>query len=264
MGWGYFLAEVQPPKEKIEQAEKPIVKTTPALPPPMPAPSQTVPVPPPAGVTPSPAPSTPAPSTKPPELPGEEVLVQVFNGRANMVFSSQGGTLREIILPEYKDDQGVIVNLIEHHEGDKWPLSLESTNDGISYILQNAHYEVSARTLTLTESIPIGTLTFHLKHESGLQVIREFTFELNSFMVEVKTQILPGPYAANNFQYSVLWGPSLGGKVESQTDMFVFSGPTTFVNNERVETPAEDVAGVVHHKGGGPCKTPITRFQPEH
>jgi YidC/Oxa1 family membrane protein insertase len=251
VGWGYFLAEVQPPQEKIERAEQPPVKTTPALPPPMPAPSQTAPAPQPAGVTPSPAPSpsTPAPATKPPELPGEEVLVKVFNGRANMVFSSKGGTLREIILPEYNDDLGAIVNLVEHQEGNKWPLSLESTDAGISYILQNAHYEVSATTLTLTESIPTGSITFHLKHESGLQVIREFTFELNSFMVEAKTQIIPGPYAANNFQYSVLWGPSLGGKVQSQTDMFVFSGPTTFVNNERVETPAEDVAGVVHHTG---------------
>ncbi len=246
MGWGYFLEEVQPPPKKIEQAEKPAKKAIPALPPPIPVPSQPSTLPTPAGsIIPKPVPATP----EQPKLPGNEVLVNVFNGRANLVFSSKGGTLREVILPEYKDDKGNIVNLVEHQEGDKWPLSLESTDDGISYILQNAYYDVSATTLTLTESIPTGTLQFHLKHESGLEVIREFTFELNSFTVEAKTQIIPGPYGANNFQYRVLWGPSLGGKVESQTDMFVFSGPTTFVNNERVETPAEDVANMVHHTG---------------
>ena len=248
MGWGYFLAEFQPPPEKIDQVEQQTGKVDPALPPPMPPP---LPVP--GQIPVAPAPVGDIPKTVPlpvqPQFPGNEVLVQVFNGRANLVFSSKGGTLRDIILPEYKDDQGNIVNLVEHQAGEKWPLSLESTNDGISYILQNAYYEASTTSLTLTEFIPTGTLTFHLKHESGFEVIREFTFQHNSFMVEVKTQIIPGPYAANNFQYRVLWGPSLGGKVESQTDMFVFSGPTTFANNERIETPAEDVTDMVHYTG---------------
>ena len=248
VGWGYFLAEVQPPPEKIDAVEKQTRKADPAPPPPIPAPlpvpGLTPAVPEPAGDIPKTAPLTPQP-----EIPGNEVLVKVFNGRANLIFSSKGGTLREIILPQYKSDQGDIVNLVEHQEGAKWPLSLESNDPGISNILQNGFYEVSATTLTMTESIPTGTLTFTLQHESGLQVIREFTFQFNSFMVEAKTRIFPGPYAANNFQYRVLWGPSLGGKVDSQTDMFVFSGPTTFANNERIETPAEDVTNIVHYTG---------------
>ncbi len=246
VGWGYFLAEVQPPPEKIEQVEKQTRKVDPAPPPPMPAPGQAVTAPAPAGDLPA---AAPVPVKPQPQFTGKEVLVTVFNGRTNLVFSSQGGTLREIILPEYHDDQGNVVNLVEHEGGDKWPLSLESTDPGISHILQNAFYEASATTLTLDESIPTGSLTFHLKHESGLEVIREFIFQHNSFMVEAKTQIIAGPYAANNFKYRVLWGPSLGGKVESQTDMFVFSGPTTFANNERIETPAEDVTDMAHYTG---------------
>ena len=249
VGWGYFLAEFQPPPKKIEQVEKPARKAAPSLPPPIPAPGQPPAIPVPTGDIKKTVPLPVEPKPAQPQFTGNEVLVNVYNGRANLVFSNKGGTLRQLILPEYKDDQGNVVNLVEHQEGDKWPLSLESSNDGISYILQNAYYEASATTLTLTESIPTGTLTFRLKHESGMEVIREFTFQLNSFMVEAKTQIIPGPYAANNFQYRVLWGPTLGGKVESQTDMFVFSGPTTFANNERVETPAEDVTDIVHYTG---------------
>jgi YidC/Oxa1 family membrane protein insertase len=248
VGWGYFLAEVQPPPEKIEQAEKSTRKADPAPPPPIPAP---MPQPGQPALLPAPAGDIQktAPITAQPQFTGSEVLVKVFNGRANMVFSNKGGTLREVILPQYHDDQGTVVNLVEHQDGNKWPLSLESNNAGISNILQNGFYEASATALTLTESIPTGTITFRLKHESGLEVVREFTFQLNSFMVEAKTRIIPGPYAANNFQYRVLWGPSLGGKVESQTDMFVFSGPTTFANNERIETPAEDVTDMVHYTG---------------
>ncbi len=254
VGWGYFLAEVQPPPEKIDTVKKQTPEEIPAPPPaPMPAPKK-APVmlaPGQPAAVPAPAADTEkaSPSTAQPQFTGKEVLVKVFNGRANMVFSNRGGTLREVILPQYKSDLGEIVNLVEHEEGSKWPLSLESSDPGISNILQNAFYEPSATTLTLTESIPTGTLTFHLKHESGFEVVREFTFHLNNFMVDAKTRINPGPYAANNFQYSVLWGPSLGGKVESQTDMFVFSGPTTFANNERIETPAEDVTDIVHYTG---------------
>ena len=125
MGWGYFLAEFQPPPEKIDRVEKPTRKAEPALPPPIPAP---MPAP---GQTPAtPAPMEDIPKTVPlpvqPQFPGNEVLVKVFNGRTNLVFSSKGGTLREVILPEYKDDQGNIVNLVEHEGGDKWPLSLEA------------------------------------------------------------------------------------------------------------------------------------------
>jgi len=244
VGWGYFLEEFQPPPQKTDRVEKPTQKVEPALPPSIPAPVET-----PAPLYPSSNLSKTVPLQVQPPFPGNEVLVKVFNGRTNLVFSSKGGTLRDIILPEYQDDQGNVVNLVEHKGGDKWPLSLESTNDGISYILQNAYYETPIKSLTLTETNPTGTLTFHLKHESGLEVVREFTFQFNSFMVEAKTRIIPGPYAAQNFQYRVLWGPSLGGKVESKTDMFVFSGPTTFANNERIETPAEDVTDMVHYRG---------------
>ena len=35
----------------------------------------------------------------------------------------------------------------------------------------------------------------------------------------------------------------------SQTDYIVFSGATTFANNERLETPAEDIVNEVIHRG---------------
>ncbi|GJL77131.1 MAG: membrane protein insertase YidC [Nitrospinaceae bacterium] len=183
------------------------------------------------------------------QFPGTEVIVKVHNGRADMEFSNRGGTLRKFLLPEYHSDQGEIVNLVDHEGGDKWPLSLESSDPGISNILQNAFYEVSPQSLVLTESNPTGKLTFRLKHESGLEVTRVLTFQHKSFLIEMQTQISAAPFASQNLQYSVLWGPSMGGKVQSQTDYFVFSGPTTFANNERIETPADEFADVVRYRG---------------
>ena len=152
-------------------------------------------------------------------------------------------------MPKYHDDKGNVVNLVEHEGVDKWPLSLESSDPGITNVLQNAYYETSVKSLVLTESNPTEKLTFHLKHESGLEVIREYIFQYNSFMVDVETRINAPTFASQNLQYWALWGPSMGGKVESQTNYFVFSGATTFANNERIETPADEITDVVHHRG---------------
>lgn len=242
VGWGYFLAQINgPPPENKRAGDIQL------------APSQALP---PGGVGASFAPAASAAlstgAAQEPgmvQFPGNEVLVKVFSGRANMEFSNRGGALRKILLPQYYSDQGDVVDLVEHERGDKWPLSLESSDPEISNILRNAFYEVSTQTLVLTESDPVGKLTFHLKHESGLEVTREFTFQHNSFMVGVKTQINAAPFAGRNIQYGVLWGPSMGGQVESQTNYFVFSGPTTFANNERIETPADEITDIVRHRG---------------
>lgn len=245
VGWGYFLAVVKgPPPEGVPQ--KQAGKVQPAPPSALPPAGTTVPS--------APAPGGTASGATPPmpgnvQFPGTEVIVKVHNGRADMEFSNRGGTLRKFLLPEYHSDQGEIVNLVDHEGGDKWPLSLESSDPGISNILQNAFYEVSPQSLVLTESNPTGKLTFRLKHESGLEVTRVLTFQHKSFLIEMQTQISAAPFASQNLQYSVLWGPSMGGKVQSQTDYFVFSGPTTFANNERIETPADEFADVVRYRG---------------
>lgn len=246
VGWGYFIAKVQgPPPEKKDAPGQQAGKVQPAPPKAQPEGERIASAP---AVSATPL-ASPAPLPQKIQFPGSEVIVKVSTGRAEMEFSSQGGTLRKILLPKYHDDQGKVVNLVEHEGGDKWPLSLESSDPGISNILQNAFYEASASSLVLTESNPTGKLTFHLKHETGLEVVREFTFKHNSFMVDVQTRINASAFAGQNLQYWVLWGPSMGGKVESKTNYFVFSGPTTFANNERIETPAEDVTDVVHYRG---------------
>lgn len=180
----------------------------------------------------------------------KEELVRVSTGRATLVFSTRGGNLRNILLPEYHDDDGTTVDLVNHPNGAAWPLSLESTDPAVTRILQNGYYQPSTQSLVLSESNPVGKLTLHLKHASGLDVVREFIFQFNHFLVEVKTRINAPPTVGGPDQrYEVIWGPSMGGKVSSQTDYFVFSGPTTLNNNERIESPAEDINGEVRFRG---------------
>ena len=247
VGWGYVMTLIKGPPPEKNRVEQKQARKSPSSAPEAKTPQErtSVPLPPRDDAVADQALPLPEKSG----FPGKEILVKVSSGRAQFQFSNRGGVLREVLLPEYKNDQGSIVNLVSHQEGGKWPLSLESTDPGVSDVLQNAYYEPSTESLILSESNPTGKLTFHLRHQSGIEVLREFTFHYNQFMVDVETRVNAEPFARQNLQYSVLWGPSMGGKVSSKTDYFAFSGPTTFANNDRIQTPAEDITDIVQIRG---------------
>ncbi len=245
VGWGYFLAAINPPPPEAEKKKAQSRQAQKQAPPTGELPAQPVP-----GDTAPPAvPGAPAAVPAPAPFPGEEKLITVFNGRARFLFSNKGGTLKQVLLPEYHNDNGEVVNLVNAVPGAPAPLALEADDEAITYILQNAFYEPSTEFLEIDEAKPEGKLKLTLRHESGLEVVREFTFRHKQFLVQVNTRISALPLASRNLNYRVLWGPSMGGAVSSQTDYFIFSGPTTFVNNERIETPEDEIGGGVTHKG---------------
>ncbi|MFQ5444558.1 MAG: membrane protein insertase YidC, partial [Nitrospinales bacterium] len=246
IGWGYYLSlmeEARPPVKKAEVREK--MKTTP--------PRAQAPAPGLSGLPETPttedgvSPMTPPPAK--PEFVGNEELIQVDTGIMSLVISNKGGVLHDALMPKYHNDDGTPINLVNRVEGVPLPLALESNNETVNRILQNAFYEVSTNSLILSETHPTEKLTLTLNHPSGLHVVREFVFQYNQFLVKTETRISAPSYADQNLQYTVYWGPGLGGQVSSKTDYFAFSGPTTFVNNERVETAADDFTDKVVHKG---------------
>lgn len=243
LGWGYVLKLIQPPKqiERVQRDSK--APITPS------APAQL------AGGTEKPsAVSADAqvqaqPQPQPAEFVGTETRIKVNNGLATYVFSNKGGTLMEILLSKYKDAKGNPTDLVAHVEGSKPSMTIETNDPAVSKIIQEAFYEPSVGSLDLTAANPTGKLTLHLKHESGLEVIRDFTFHYNQYLVDVQTEIKGGSFTGRDLQYMVLWGPGLGGEAVSNSQMFIHTGPTTFINNERVETKAEDVTGILRHQG---------------
>lgn len=192
---------------------------------------------------PGPQPSQPMPPFQP------EEFVNVYNGDVSYEFSSRGGVLTKVQFHKYLDDDGNPLNLILHEEGDLYPLALKSGNAAIDRILQTGHYTPSVNTIHLNESNTTAELTLHLQHPSGLQVDKKFTFTHNQFLIGVDVLIDASSFASKNLEYAVLWGPRLGGASNSQTDYITFSGPTTFVNNERIESHPDDIGDGITHRG---------------
>lgn len=182
-------------------------------------------------------------------IEGTETLVRVMGNGVEYDISNRGATLRKVLLKRYHNDQGDTVNLVRHDGRGSWPLAIESNDSEVTRLLQKSYYEPSTESLTLSASEPTGTVTMRLKHPSGVEVERIFTFQYDQPLIGVETHIKAPALAAKNLQYQVLWGPSMGGRVESQTDYIVFSGPTAFVNNERIENDPEDISGEIVHTG---------------
>ncbi len=184
-----------------------------------------------------------------PSFPGEEVNIRISTGRTNYVITNKGAMISNIFLAQHKTIKDEPIDLVEHKNTAVLPLALESNNNQVTEILQSAYYEPSTMSMDLSESKPSGKLKMQLVHSSGLTVVREFTFRYNDFMVDITTQIQAPAFASQNLSYNVLLGPEIGGKTTSQTDYIVFSGATTFVNNERLETPPEDIVNEVIYRG---------------
>ena len=247
IGWGYIMSMIEGPPPSQVELEKQLAEVPPSI---SPGISQQVP----SGVESKtssslPASTSAAATNSEPDFPGKETTIKISTGLATYIFTNKGAMIKNILLTQHKTDKGEPIDLVEQKDNSIFPLALESNNSQITNILQNAYYQPSTISLELSEFQPTGKLKMQLAHSSGLEVIREFNFRYNDFMIDVETQIKAPALASQNLTYNVLLGPGMGGKVTSQTDYIVFSGATTFVNNERLEAPPEDIVDEVVYRG---------------
>ena len=116
-------------------------------------------------------------------FPGNEKEIQVEAGEIHYIFSNKGGVIKHILLPRFRNDDGDVIDLINNPDNLTGALSIKSDDPEITSILQNAYYEPSTSSIVLDESNPEGVLTLTLKHESGLEVFREFKFHHNDCLL---------------------------------------------------------------------------------
>ncbi|QPJ64409.1 MAG: membrane protein insertase YidC [Candidatus Nitrohelix vancouverensis] len=234
IGWGAFISTMQPPPKVQDATQKSGSNSSPATA------SRTAP---------GQSSDSGATSHSPVVPPVEEKLVSISTGIATLEFSSLGGILKNARLNKYLETDGTPVDLIRHGEGNKAPLTIESNNETVNEILRNSQYEITPETLELSEANPQGQITIKLEHESGLSVTRIVKFTYGKYLVEIDTSISNPQRAAENLQYFNLLGPGLGGAANSQTDYIVFSGATSFINGERIESPPDEIPDITFTKG---------------
>ncbi len=250
VAWGYILTLIQPPPKKVADPSAQVEGSAQAPSSATSGLSQSGSSQTPAQTLDGSAPAATANSASVDKTFAEsEQIVQVTNGLVTYMLSSKGAVIKELFIPRYKDNEGAPINLVLSDETSLYPMTLIASDPEVSNILQNGNYQASSGALDLTPENPEGKIVFQLKHSSGLEVVREYTFRYMDYMVQVNNRIDGQAYADRNLTYHTLWGPGLGGNVELQVEMFTHMGPTTFVNNKRVETDEEDVSDAIRHHG---------------
>lgn len=252
--WGWVMAQFQPPPEEVQKTQTvqkqkssaPTTQSTDSLTP------STLGEPESGSVgTPRDDMSTgfPDSGTAPKASIQQGEVIEIETESVTYRFSTQGGVLTHALLRKNNNLDGEPLNLIRHPEGSLYPLTLITGEPELDQILRNGHYEASMQSLILTQDSPEGEITLHLKHESGLEVVRHLSFEYGKPLFKIRTQMRAPPFEGKNLKYAVVWGPGIGGADTAGPNFISFSGPTTFVNNQRIENPAADMTHTVTHKG---------------
>ncbi len=180
-----------------------------------------------------------------------ERTVEVVSGALTYTLSNRGGVITSVGSRHMKSLKGEAAELVPHEEGSIYPMTLVTDHTGMNKALAQSTYETdSPPSQIVDEGNSKVTVSFHLKHATGLTVDRTYTFEHGNPVFKIENKIEGSMFAGENLQYRMLWGPGLGGSKESQADYIIFSGPTTFLNNERLETsPGDMKKDRVVHKG---------------
>ena len=176
IGWGYIMSIVEGPPPVQTELEKELAEIPPLVSPRISKQQKSSSEPDTLPKLLSSASSTLSGEAK--DFPGKEINVNVSTGRVNYVLTNKGAMVKNILLTKHKTNKGEPIDLVDHDNGGILPLALESNNNLVTKILQNAYYKTSTTYLDLSEAQPIGKLDMELKHSSGLNIKREFTFHL--------------------------------------------------------------------------------------
>ena len=185
------------------------------------------------------------------KIQGDIEDIHVQTDLTDIILTNEGGRIKSLRLKEYTDDNNSPLELVSHKEGNelKFPLYFESDSREITYLLNKAIYDTSLKELKLTSSNPEGTVTFsYLNEETGVRVTKALTFYNDSYRIDVKTTII-NPFArGKNTTYRIYWGPGLNSGKDKK-DRYSFEGPTTFVNDEKIDDKPDKIDKETRHEG---------------
>ena len=156
IGWGYIMSMIEGPPPSQVELEKQIADVPSSINPGISQQASSI------GKSENrsklPPATLPAATVSTPEFPGEETTIKISTGLATYIFTNKGAMIKNILLTQHNTAKGEPIDLVDHKDGAILPLALESNNNQVTNILQNAYYQSSTMSLELSESQPTGKL----------------------------------------------------------------------------------------------------------
>jgi YidC/Oxa1 family membrane protein insertase len=208
------------------------------IPPPQP-PSSTPPA---AGSAASPqpapaSPATPTPVPEPPAAPAAPSVVGETTDReiivdsptVSAILSNRGGRILHWRLKQYRDDQGVPVDLVPSAipPDQPTPFSLRVEDEATTRTLNNALYRVSGAVDNRFDPQTGSPLVFEFEDASGLRVRKEFRFDPATYSIRFTASVVANGRELNP---TVQWGAGLG-------DIGALSSGGSFFTGNYIQPP---------------------------
>jgi YidC/Oxa1 family membrane protein insertase len=173
------------------------------------------------------------------ESAAREIVVETTKVKA--VFSNRGAKILHWILKEYRNDQGLPLDLVPSSAGEEAikPFTLTVDDEALSARINDAIYRVtvegSAAGDTVDGTASPKSVLFEAASADGLSVKKTFSVEPTSYIVGFSPTVMMGSQRLNPV---IHWGPGLG-------DDIARSPPASFFSPS-YNTPAQPII----HKDG--------------
>lgn len=131
------------------------------------------------------------------------------------VFTNRGARLKSWRLKQHLNSQKEPQELVEQTGTHALPFSLQTPDDAVTTIVNDALYDVRGAPAQGTITLPVD-LRFQYRDSAGLQVEKEFHFEPSSYVVVVRATVRNGDRAV---AAAIAWGPAVGDISEASRNM---------------------------------------------
>jgi YidC/Oxa1 family membrane protein insertase len=146
------------------------------------------------------------------------------------VFSERGGSLKSFKLTAYKERLGdtALKELIQVREADQYPLELEWIKK-TEPSLNQAFFQADRTSLELTPQQPQGTLTFRSVSDSGITLIKTFTFSYDSYRIDLGLKVINGASKPLDDNLAILFQKKFP---KTNAAAAAFQGQLTLINGK--------------------------------
>ena len=165
-----------------------------------------------------------APAATVTEGTARDIVVETTKVRA--VFSNRGGTIKNWVLKEFRNDAGEPLDLVPGGAGDNTvkPFTLAVEDAATTARINEAIYRVTIDDQPSSENVDTTaspkTIVFETGSADGFSVRKTFTFEPTSYVVQFTANVQSGGKQLNP---AIQWGPGLGDDIARTPPSSFFS-----------------------------------------
>ena len=158
------------------------------------------------------------------EANSRDIVVETSKVRA--VFSNRGGTIKNWILKEFRNDAGQPLDLVPGGAGENTvkPFTLAVDDSALTARINNAIYRVTVDGTPVGDTVDATaspkTIVFETAAADGFSVRKTFTLEPTSYIITFAANVQSGGQQLNP---AIQWGPGLGDDIARTPPSSFFS-----------------------------------------